>query len=72
MTKVNPCPFCRNKDTHIIHRDCYPYVYETGYQIGCGNKDDPKDGCRCSGPWAKTLEEAIILWNEAEQQESPY
>jgi hypothetical protein len=64
MKRAN-CPFCKNEETYIIHRDCYPYNYETGYQIGCGNGGYPKTGCFCTGPWAKTLEEAEILWNQS-------
>lgn len=52
MTDKKSCPFCGcNKAVtwHIGHRDL-PWMVECM-------------GCMAEGPWAKTEEEAIELWN---------
>lgn len=52
MTELKSCPFCGRDNVmtwHIGHRDL-PWMVECM-------------GCMAEGPWAKTEEEAMELWN---------
>lgn len=61
---LKPCPFC-GEDGPIM--DLYEPMFNVisanrfdskRYAVGCDN-----DRCRASGPWARTMTEAIDAWN---------
>ncbi len=62
-SKIDPCPFCKTDDLIVESSAIHPDVIPSEDQVGTEWVQCQNDDCAAAGPFADTVIEAIVAWN---------